>query len=516
MSHQVDIKCTPKQSANENEYLKIVADILKIDQQSIINHRILKESIDARKRDIVINMRIEIITTGNDFAFDKTLFSYKNVKESKPIYIIGAGPSGLFAALRFIELGIKPIIFERGKDVSSRKLDIAKINRENIVDENSNYCFGEGGAGTFSDGKLYTRSKKRGNVTRILEILNNHGADNNILYKAHPHIGTNKLPKVITNIRETILNFGGEIHFNSKLTDIEITKNKISSIEINNSEKILCNKLVLATGHSARDIYELLHTKNILLEEKPFAMGVRVEHPQNIIDKIQYSCEIRDEFLPAASYNLVQQIDNRGVYSFCMCPGGFIVPAATAPNQIVINGMSPSLRNSKFANSGMVVEITKADLTEYAQFGVLAGMKYQENFERLAFVNGGNGLVAPAQRLVDFVKGRISSSLPETSYHLGIISSPLHHWMPENIAARLQKAFKLFNNKMNGYLTNEAVVIGVESRTSSPVRIPRNKDTFEHIAVKGLFPCGEGAGYAGGIVSAAIDGERIAEIIAGE
>lgn len=516
MSHQVDIKCTPKQSANENEYLKIVADILKIDQQSIINHRILKESIDARKRDIVINMRIEIITTGNDFAFDKTLFSYKNVKESKPIYIIGAGPSGLFAALRFIELGIKPIIFERGKDVSSRKLDIAKINRENIVDENSNYCFGEGGAGTFSDGKLYTRSKKRGNVTRILEILNNHGADNNILYKAHPHIGTNKLPKVITNIRETILNFGGEIHFNSKLTDIEITKNKISSIEINNSEKILCNKLVLATGHSARDIYELLHTKNILLEEKPFAMGVRVEHPQNIIDKIQYSCEIRDEFLPAASYNLVQQIDNRGVYSFCMCPGGFIVPAATAPNQIVINGMSPSLRNSKFANSGMVVEITKADLTEYAQFGVLAGMKYQENFERLAFVNGGNGLVAPAQRLVDFVKGRISSSLPETSYHPGIISSPLHHWMPENIAARLQKAFKLFNNKMNGYLTNEAVVIGVESRTSSPVRIPRNKDTFEHIAVKGLFPCGEGAGYAGGIVSAAIDGERIAEIIAGE
>ncbi len=516
MSHQVDIKCTPKQSANENEYLKIVADILKIDQQSIINHRILKESIDARKRDIVINMRIEIITTGNDFAFDKTLFSYKNVKESKPIYIIGAGPSGLFAALRFIELGIKPIIFERGKDVSSRKLDIAKINRENIVDENSNYCFGEGGAGTFSDGKLYTRSKKRGNVTRILEILNNHGADNNILYKAHPHIGTNKLPKVITNIRETILNFGGEIHFNSKLTDIEITKNKISSIEINNSEKILCNKLVLATGHSARDIYELLHKKNILLEEKPFAMGVRVEHPQNIIDKIQYSCEIRDEFLPAASYNLVQQIDNRGVYSFCMCPGGFIVPAATAPNQIVINGMSPSLRNSKFANSGMVVEITKADLTEYAQFGVLAGMKYQENFERLAFVNGGNGLVAPAQRLVDFVKGRISSSLPETSYHPGIISSPLHHWMPENIAARLQKAFKLFNNKMNGYLTNEAVVIGVESRTSSPVRIPRNKDTFEHIAVKGLFPCGEGAGYAGGIVSAAIDGERIAEIIAGE
>ncbi len=516
MSHQVDIKCTPKQSANENEYLKIVADILKIDQQSIINHRILKESIDARKRDIVINMRIEIITTGNDFAFDKTLFSYKNVKESKPIYIIGAGPSGLFAALRFMELGIKPIIFERGKDVSSRKLDIAKINRENIVDENSNYCFGEGGAGTFSDGKLYTRSKKRGNVTRILEILNNHGADNNILYKAHPHIGTNKLPKVITNIRETILNFGGEIHFNSKLTDIEITKNKISSIEINNSEKILCNKLVLATGHSARDIYELLHKKNILLEEKPFAMGVRVEHPQNIIDKIQYSCEIRDEFLPAASYNLVQQIDNRGVYSFCMCPGGFIVPAATAPNQIVINGMSPSLRNSKFANSGMVVEITKADLTEYAQFGVLAGMKYQENFERLAFVNGGNGLVAPAQRLVDFVKGRISSSLPETSYHPGIISSPLHHWMPENIAARLQKAFKLFNNKMNGYLTNEAVVIGVESRTSSPVRIPRNKDTFEHIAVKGLFPCGEGAGYAGGIVSAAIDGERIAEIIAGE
>lgn len=513
MSNQVDIRCSPKQASNAELYLPIVAKTLNIDIKEISKHRILRKSIDARKRDIIINLRIDIVIDDGEFDAEKIKFTYSNVKDADEVVIIGTGPAGLFAALRLIELGKKPIIFERGKKVSDRKLDIAKINRESIVDEDSNYCFGEGGAGTFSDGKLYTRSKKRGSVTRILEILNNNGAPDNILYEAHPHIGTNKLPKVITEIRETILKAGGEINFNSKLTDIKTENNKIISVTINNDKVKKCNKLILATGHSARDVYELLNKEEISLEAKSFAMGVRVEHPQELIDSIQYSCEIRSEHLPAATYNLVNQIDNRGVYSFCMCPGGFIVPAATASNQMVVNGMSPAKRDSKFANSGMVVEITDEDLKEYKKYGVLAGMKYQENFEKQAFTNGGKGMVAPAQRLVDFVNGKISENLPDTSYHPGIISSPLHHWMPENITKRLQKGFKLFNNKMRGYFTNEAVIIGVESRTSSPVRIPRNRETFEHITVKGLYPCGEGAGYAGGIVSAAIDGERVAEAI---
>ena len=513
MNQQVDIKCSPKQASDERLYLKIVAEQLKINVKDITNSRVLRKSIDARKRDIIINLRVDIVTDNSEFEIEKIKFEYNDVKNADEVVIIGTGPAGLFAALRLIELGKKPIIFERGKSVSERKIDIAKINRESIVDEDSNYCFGEGGAGTFSDGKLYTRSKKRGSVTRILEILNNHGADDSILYEAHPHIGTNKLPQVIKGIRETILNAGGEVNFNSKLTDIIIKDNKVIGVEINNSEIKKCTKLILATGHSARDVYEMLHAKKIDLEAKSFAMGVRVEHPQKLIDSIQYTCDIRSEYLPAATYNLVQQVDGRGVYSFCMCPGGFIVPAATAPNQMVVNGMSPAKRDSEFANSGMVVEIKDEDLKDYKEFGVLAGMKYQENFERMAFNNGGQGMVAPAQRLHDFVKGRISESLPKTSYHPGIISSPMHHWMPENIAKRLQKGFKLFNNKMRGYLTNDAVIIGVESRTSSPVRIPRNRDNFEHITIKGLYPCGEGAGYAGGIVSAAIDGEKLAEYI---
>ncbi len=513
MNIQVDIKCTPKQASNESLYLPIVAKQLKIDVSEITKSRILRKSIDARKRDIIINLRVDIATENSDFEIEKIKFEYNDVKNSEEVVIIGTGPAGLFAALRLIELGKKPVVYERGKPISERKIDIAKINRESIVDENSNYCFGEGGAGTFSDGKLYTRSKKRGSVTRILEILNNHGADDSILYEAHPHIGTNKLPRVIKSIRETILNAGGEVHFNSKLTDIIIENNKVTGVEINESEIKKCTKLILATGHSARDIYEMLYAKKVDLEAKSFAMGVRVEHPQKLIDSIQYTCDIRSEYLPAATYNLVQQIDGRGVYSFCMCPGGFIVPAATAPNQMVVNGMSPAKRDSEFANSGMVVEVKDDDLKEFKQYGVLAGMKYQEYFEQMAYNNGGAGMIAPAQRLSDFVKARISESLPKTSYHPGILTSPMHHWMPENITKRLQKGFKLFNNKMRGYLTNDAVIIGVESRTSSPVRIPRNKDNFEHITVKGLYPCGEGAGYAGGIVSAAIDGERVAEII---
>ena len=513
MNQQIDIKCTPKQASDSSLYLKIVAEQLKISLTDITDHRILRKSIDARKRDIVINMRIDILTEDSKFEIEKINFDYKDINSADKVVIIGMGPAGLFAALRLIELGIKPVIYERGKPVSERKLDIAKINRESIVDENSNYCFGEGGAGTFSDGKLYTRSKKRGSVNRILEILNNHGADDNILYEAHPHIGTNKLPNVIKEIRQTILNAGGEVHFNSKLTNIIVEDNKVAKIEINESEIVECSKLILATGHSARDVYEMLNANKIDLEAKSFAMGVRVEHKQKLIDSIQYTCDVRSEYLPAATYNLVKQIDDRGVYSFCMCPGGFIVPAATSPKQMVVNGMSPAKRDSEYANSGMVVEIKDKDLTDYKEFGVLAGMKYQENFERLAFNNGGAGMIAPAQRLVDFVKGRVSGSVPETSYHPGIVSSPMHHWMPENITKRLQKGFKIFDNKMRGYLTNDAVIIGVESRTSSPVRIPRNKDNFEHIKIKGLYPCGEGAGYAGGIVSAAIDGERVADII---
>ena len=424
MQKELQLVLSPKEAAEISENKSLIAKQLNIEPKDISYIKVDRKSIDARKKPVKINVKLTVYINEKPNLED-VVIDYPNVSEKKPIIIIGAGPAGLFAALHLIELGYKPIVLERGKTVSERKRDLAKINREHIVDPDSNYAFGEGGAGTFSDGKLYTRSKKRGNVTRVLDILAQHGADKDILVDTHPHIGTNKLPRIIQAIRETILKSGGEVHFQHRVTDFILDENKITGV-IANEKEFLGEATILATGHSARDIYHLLDKKNIKMEEKDFAMGVRVEHPQGLIDSIQYHCEIRDEYLPAASYSLVSQIKGRGVYSFCMCPGGFIVPASTSPKEIVVNGMSPSKRNSKFANSGMVVQITKDDLVDYKEHGILAGLKFQEELEKLAFINGGSGLVAPAQRLLDFVKGKLSKTLPETSYHPGIISSPLH------------------------------------------------------------------------------------------
>ncbi len=512
MKKIINLSLSPKRASDEKYYKHDAAEFLHADEREITAVKILKKSIDARKKFVKINLRLEIWLS-EPAKEEKFILKLQNVSAKPEVIIAGAGPAGLFAALKLIEKGLKPVIFERGKDVKERKKDIQALNTNKGVNPDSNYCFGEGGAGTFSDGKLYTRSKKRGDVTRILNILKLHGAAENILSDAHPHIGTNKLPGIIVKIRETIKNAGGEIYFNTRITDFIVENEEVKGVVTQNGEKVYGKAVILATGHSARDIYEMMHKKDILLEEKSFAMGVRVEHPQGLIDGIQYSCKIRGDYLPAAAYSLVSQVRGRGVYSFCMCPGGFIVPAVTGKEEIVVNGMSPSRRNSKFANSGMVVEIRTEDFPEKEKYGVLAGLKFQQQLEKLAFQNGGRGLVAPAQRLHDFVNGKISASLPETSYHPGIISSPLHFWLPENIGTRLRKGFKIFGKKMRGYLTNEAVVLGVESRTSSPVRIPRDKKTLQHPQIKNLYPCGEGAGYAGGIISAALDGERCAEMI---
>jgi uncharacterized FAD-dependent dehydrogenase len=485
---------------------------LGIDANEIVGVKVLRKSIDARKKETFFNYKVAVYINEPIPENSAPVFDYKEVSSAKEIHIVGFGPSGMYAALRCIELGYKPIILERGKNVQDRRRDIKAINQDHIVNKNSNYCYGEGGAGTYSDGKLYTRSLKRGDVRRIFENLVYHGATEQILIDAHPHIGTNKLPKIIQNIRETILKFGGEIHFNTQVTDFIIKKNQLKSIILKNGNEMTVNSVILATGHSARDIYELLHKKNILLKAKSFAMGVRVEHPQEIIDSIQYSCKgVRDELLPAAAYSLVHQVNNRGVYSFCMCPGGFIVPAATSSGEVVVNGMSPSRRNNKFANSGIVVEINvDKDIPKYDQFGPLKGLEYQKSLERLAFTSGGRTQTAPAQRLVDFVDGKLSTNLNETSYQPGLNSSPMHSLLPKKIGSRLRKGFDAFGKKMHGYYTNEANIVGVESRTSSPVNIPR-KENLEHPEIKGLFPCGEGGGYAGGIVSAAMDGERCAE-----
>lgn len=513
MQKNIRLVLTPKQAASESEYISFIANELNIKSSRISAVRPLKKSIDARSKLVKIIMEFEVCW--DEKAPEEIPFkpAYQYVGNKPEVHIIGAGPAGLFAALRLIELGLKPVIFERGKEVRGRRRDIADINRKHIVNPESNYCFGEGGAGTFSDGKLYTRSKKRGNVQRILEILTYHGADKKIIYDAHPHIGTNKLPGIIQNIRKTITDAGGQIHFETKLTDLILSEDQISHLITSKGDKVPVRVLMIASGHSARDIYELFYRKNILIEQKSFAMGVRVEHPQELIDSIQYHCKVRDEYLPAAAYSLAVQTGGRGVYSFCMCPGGFIVPSATEQDQVVVNGMSPSSRNSKFANSGIVVEIRIEDTLDFQQFGPLAGMKYQEHLENLAFINGGSGQTAPAQRLHDFVNRKLSGELPKTSYHPGINSSPLHFWLPENIAKPLQSGFKEFGKKMHGYLTNEAVILGVESRTSSPVRIPRDKEKFNHPRLKNLYPVGEGAGYAGGIVSSAMDGENSAEMI---
>ena len=515
MIQDFQIRVNPRVSAIAEELKFYISTAENIDINRIKGIRIIKRSIDARQRNVMVNLKIRVFI--DEYTDNTPLIApiqYLNVSDKKQAIVVGAGPGGLFAALRLIELGIRPIVLERGKDVEQRLKDVARISREGIVDPNSNYCFGEGGAGAYSDGKLYTRSKKRGSIDRILGIFHQHGASEDILIDVHPHIGTDKLPKVIKSIRETILACGGEVHFNTCVNNILINDNEAIGVECVNGEKYL-GPVILATGHSARDIYTLLHNKSIKIEAKGIAIGVRLEHPQHTIDCIQYhSKNGRGKYLPAAEYNFVTQINGRGVYSFCMCPGGFIVPAASDCNQLVVNGMSPSNRGTQWANSGMVVEIHPEDLEpKYAQYGELAMMKYQEYVELLCFENAGRTQKAGAQRMLDFVEARPSKDLPKSSYPPGIQPSRLDQWMPKFISSRLREGFKVFGRSAKGFLTNDAIVIGMETRTSAPVRIPRHKESLNHIEIKGLYPCGEGAGYAGGIVSAAIDGERCAEAL---
>ncbi|MGE0589576.1 MAG: NAD(P)/FAD-dependent oxidoreductase [Cyclobacteriaceae bacterium] len=515
MTKVVEISLTPREAFDEEIFESTLRQ--KLGATSIdLAVRPVKRSIDARGRKVVVRVLAEV--TDKDAQYPSAVFHYEDVSKSNPAIVVGAGPAGLFAALRLIELGIKPIVIERGKDVQSRRRDLAAINKEHIVNPDSNYCFGEGGAGTYSDGKLYTRSKKRGDVQRILDILVAHGARKDILFDAHPHIGTNKLPGVVQKLREQILASGGEIRFETRVTDFIVSDGKLIGVKTHNGETVKGIGVILATGHSARDIYELLLSTKIEIESKPFALGVRVEHSQNLIDQIQYHCETRDPFLPASSYALVHQAkvegQEIGVFSFCMCPGGFIVPSATAPGEVVVNGMSPSRRDSRFANSGIVVEVNSERVKGFAQFGPLAGMRFQQAIEQKACEIAGGTQCAPAQRLIDFVDGKYSNSLLDTSYQPGLKSVELKEVLPAFITDSLKQGFRKFGEKMKGYLTNEAQVVGVESRTSAPVRIPRDKATFQHPIIKGLFPCGEGAGFAGGIVSAAMDGEKCAEALA--
>ena len=510
MKKDLNLSLTPKQASDEIYYRPLIAARLGVNPDDITAIVVRRRSIDARQRQIKINLGVAVFL-GEDPKVETTRYSYGFVGNATPVGIVGAGPAGLFAALRLIELGYKPVIFERGKNVSDRKRDIARIYREHLVDPDSNYGFGEGGAGTFSDGKLYTRSKKRGNVQKILEVFVQFGADPQIMIDAHPHIGTNKLPGVIRNMREQIIACGGEIHFNSRVANLMIKDEACTGLILADGSRFDFAGVLLATGHSARDIYEMLYRNGVNLEAKSFAMGVRVEHPQALIDQIQYHQDVRGPYLPAANYSFVEQVNGRGVYSFCMCPGGFIVPAATAPGELVVNGMSPSKRNSPFANSGLVVEIHPEDLREFQHFGVFAGLEFQKSVERLCFELNGHTQFAPAQRLTDFVAGKRSADLPESSYKPGLIASPLHEKLPKRIASRLREGILMIDKKSRGFHSEMAVVVGVESRTSSPVRIPRDEHSLQHIRIRGLYPCGEGAGYAGGIASSAMDGERCAE-----
>ena len=509
MKKIIDIVCSPETAGTKESIQQFICKNYGFLPEEISGIQILKKSLDARRNPIKVNIQIAVFFHENpdEIAFELHL---QHISTAPEIAIVGAGPAGLFAAIKLIELGFKPVIFERGKPVKERRRDLANITKNNIVNSDSNYCFGEGGAGTYSDGKLYTRSSKRGDVKRILQILVKYGAQENILYEAHPHIGTNKLPGIIESIRNQIIACGGVFHFNSRVTDFKIEHQAIKGLYVNDNYYSF-SKVILATGHSARDIYEILHSKNVLIEAKPFALGVRVEHPQSLIDSIQYKCGTdRGPFLPAASYSLVQQVANRGVFSFCMCPGGIIAPAMTAPGEIVVNGWSPSKRNNPYANSGIVVSVQPEDYKMFEAYGPLAGLKFQSQVEIDSFQKGNQSLQAPAQKLSDFVSKKISTHIPKNSYLPGTVSRNLHDILPPFVAKSLQQAFILFGQKMKGYLTEEAVILATESRTSSPVRIPRNKENFEHPQIKGLYPCAEGAGYAGGIVSAAMDGENSA------
>ena len=513
MIQETNIRIRPKFIEDQKEIKKALAQQLKIPVQKIIDFKIVKKSIDARSKKIVFQLRVQV---GIQEKIPTTQTKYsikKDVSKSPSIIIVGAGPAGLFAALELIELGLKPIILERGKNVRERRRDLAAINKKHIVNPESNYCFGEGGAGTYSDGKLYTRSDKRGNVKRVLSIFIEHGADEEIGIESHPHIGTNKLPKIIVSIRNFIIECGGEIHFNTRVENFKLKNNSIVGVETSQGD-FITKELILATGHSARDIFKTLNKLGIIIENKPFALGVRIEHPQTLIDSIQYKCSKRDDFLPPASYNLVSQTQFKSVYSFCMCPGGIIAPCATSPGEVVTNGWSPSKRNNPYANSGIVATVDEKDFRPYSKHGSLSAMEFQSSIERKAWAIGGKSQAVPAQKMADFVNGKISSSLPKTSYQPGIVSADLSEVFPPVITKSLQEAFLIFGKKMNGYFSNEAILHATESRTSSPVKIPRDKKSLEHIQIKGLYPCGEGAGYAGGIMSAAIDGQKCAQKIA--
>ena len=542
MVKEYQLRILPEQAASEQSLKTYISREKGLDIRTINAVRVLKKSIDARQRTIYVNVKVQVFINEVPDTQEYTPTEYKNVSGKPQVIVVGAGPGGLFAALRLIELGLRPIVIERGKNVRERKEDLAKISREHKIDPESNYSFGEGGAGAYSDGKLYTRSKKRGNVDKILNVFCQHGASTSILIDAHPHIGTDKLPRVIENMRNTILECGGEVHFKTRMDAIIIEKNKVVGIETNDG-RTFRGPVILATGHSARDVYRWLYANGVKMETKGLAVGVRLEHPSMLIDQIQYHNKNgRGKYLPAAEYSFVQQVGGRGVYSFCMCPGGFVVPAASGPHQLVVNGMSPSNRGTKWSNSGMVVEIRPEDLNDPTlqlqaceviegsaeqqteelirktakdgEQSVLAMMQFQEKLEQICWQQANMRQTAPAQRMVDFTRKKLSYDLPVTSYSPGIISSPLHFWMPEFISERLSKGFEMFGRSSRGFLTNDAVMIAVETRTSAPVRIVRDNETLQHVTVEGLFPCGEGAGYAGGIVSAGVDGERCAEAVA--
>ena len=520
MTKEVEIKIQPRAINDFSAIEKAALKKAKVKPSKDTEVVVLRRSIDARGNQPVFRLRVVVYVGEKHQAEPAILDTFQNVEDAPRVIIVGAGPAGYFAALELIELGLKPIIFDRGKDVRTRRRDLKAIQQFGEVNPHSNYCFGEGGAGTYSDGKLYTRSHKRGNIVKSLRLFVEHGAVSDILVDAHPHIGSNKLPKIVANIRETILKYGGEIHFDSHVTDFVFSQKKsmthgkkIQGVVVNDKEEHLAETVILATGHSARDIYKLCDDRGIRLEVKPFALGVRVEHPQSLIDKIQYRQEYRDENLPASSYRLACQVGGRGVFSFCMCPGGLVVPASTAPGEIVVNGMSMSRRDSAFANSGTVVAVETEDLEPFAHHGIFAGLEFQKSVEQAMFKFGDGTQKAPGQRMTDFVKNRISKTLPDTSYIPGLIAAPVHELLPESISKKLRLGMQEFGRKMNGYFTEEANIIGTESRTSSPIRIPRNPSTLMHQDAEGFFPCGEGAGFAGGIISAAMDGQNVARAV---